>query len=645
MGQDDRALSARRGLARAGGGERPDPAAEAEARLRATLDEIGRLDGELEARSADLADFARRWEHALAEIFRDLAAAERLVRRLQGIEDGIAGLAARLREGEGGARAGRRAARGARRGPKGRAAARDAWASGGRGRDGDGDRDRAEDREADRRPEAAQAEGPPEVEPAEVVLKRLYRRLARLLHPDLARDDSERRRLHDLMARVNAAYGKGDLAALEIMSERVGAGEPPGDLSAEERRAHLERRIATLERIRASLARERARLDRSDTARLHAEALRREADGGDLVEETRAEVREEAEAAYADALHRLERLGRAARGLSRARSTVMGSIAKRGPTGARRAFDPLEETEIVRAGAARLERRRATPEARELARALEARVHEAPWEVALALLAFFAEDAGGRPPDALATAEGWAARWDLLRAAWPGAPDLARACARLPRHLEVGARTQGDGVVAGVQLADAALLAGVRIALERPSVAELARAVLAALGPEEACAACGGRAPALHLLRTRGLDELNGLACPACGAVLRSYWRYGEADGLEALAPHALRLGLVAEATAQLAGTAIGFQMLPAERERLTADRLRRRFAELYLAPYEVDIPADAVGLARGREPLAPGARIGEGGRLRFTVGEGAGTTPEELLELLRARIERRFRP
>ncbi|HET8539074.1 MAG TPA: J domain-containing protein [Anaeromyxobacter sp.] len=642
MGQEEQALSARRALARAGGGERPDPAAGAEARLRATLEEIGRLDAEIEALSAALADFSRRWERALAEAFHDLGAAERLVRRLQALEDGIASLAERLRAGEGAEPAEPRPGRGARAGRRragARAAAREPWPDGGE-RDPD-----VAGGEGEAAADAAEAGAPPEVEPAEVALKRLYRRLARVLHPDLAQDDAERKRLGDLMARVNAAYARGDLAALEIMAERVGAGEPPGDLTDEERCSHLERRIATLARIAASLERERARLERSDTARLRAEALRRAEAGRDFVEETRAEVREEADAAYADALHRLARLGKAARALSRARSTAMDRIVKRGPTGARRAFDPLEETEIVRAGAARLERQRATPAARELARALEARVRDAPWEVALALLAFFAEDAGGRPPDALASAEGWAARWDRLREAWPDAPELARACARLPRHLAVGARAQGDGVVAGVQLADAALLAGVRIALERAAVADVAREVLAALGPEEACGGCGERGPTLHLVRTRGLDELNGLACPACGAVLRSYWRYGEADGLEALAPHALRLGLVAEATAQLAGTAIGFQMLPPERERLTADRLRRRFAELYLAPYEVDLPADAIGLARGKEPLAAGARIGAEGRLRFTVREGAGTTEEELLELLRARIERRFRP
>jgi hypothetical protein len=299
----------------------------------------------------------------------------------------------------------------------------------------------------------------------------------------------------------------------------------------------------------------------------------------------------------------------------------------------------------VRLGAARLDRQRATAAARDLARTLEERAAAAPWEVALTLLAFFAEEAGGRPPESLATPDGWSERWDRLRPAWPSARDLPRTLARLPRWLAVGARTQGDAVLCGPQLADGTLLAGVRIALERASVARLAREVLAAIGPDVACEACGVRGSGLHLHRTRGLDELNGIACARCGAILRSYWRYGEPEGLEALAPHALRLGLVGEAAAQLAGTAIGFQMLPAERERLTAGRLRRRFAELYLGPYEIPVAPDAIGVAAGRGELDAAARLGPRERLRFTVARRAGVTAEELLELLRARIERRFRP
>jgi hypothetical protein len=631
MGREERAIVAQ---ARARSpGDDPDRVARAEAALRATLEEVTRLDAEIEALSAELADFSRVYERVLGAAFQDLAAAERLVRRLQALEDGLLSLAERLRAGrpaQDDPRRGRRPARG-------RSADRPATEA-----DGESDAGWAAD-SPDAGPEAP--EEPPEVVPAEVALKRLYRRLARLLHPDLAPDDGERARLGDLMARVNAAYRDGDLTALEVIAEKVGAGEPLGDLSPDERLAHLQRRTATLARIAASLDRERDRLLRSDTARLQAEARRRAEEGRDALAETAAEVREEAEGAYADALHRLARLSRAAKDLSRARTTTMTKLTKRGPTGARRAFDPLEEAEIVRMGAARLERRRATPAARELARTLEAAATPAPWEVALALLAFFAEDAGGRPPEALATGDGWGARWERLRVAWPAAPELPRMLARLPRHLAVGARAQGGDVVAGVQLADAELLAGVRIALERESVAAIAREVLAALGPDEACDACGASGPARHLLRTRGLDELNGLACAACGAVLRSYWRYGEADGLEALAPHALRLGLVAEVTAQLAGTAIGFQMLPAEREVLTAERLRRRFAELYLAPYDVALHPAAIAVARGKVALPPGARVGAEGRLRFTVAADAGVTAEELLELLRARIERRFRP
>jgi hypothetical protein len=631
----DRALATRRALARAGPAPR-DPVADAEARLAAALAEVTELDLAVEALSGALDGFGREYERRLGAPFADLDLAERLVRRIQSLEDEVARLAERYRSGDLSPSPRRRAARGARRAR--RAAAWRAAAPAG-----------AEAADPTATPGAspavaAEREVPPEVEREEVVLKRLYRRLARVLHPDLARDDAEAARLGDLMARVNEAYAKRDRTALELMTERLGAGEPLGELSPEERIAHLERRAATLERIAASLRREKARLDGSRTARLREEALRREAEGRDYFEETRAELAEEAAAAYADALPRLTRLARAARELARARKVAMSKIVRRGPTGTQRAFDPLGESELVRRGAAHLERQRATGAARELARKLEDLAASSPWEAALTVLAFFAE-AGGRPPDSLGAAEGWAARWELVRAPWPDAPELPRALARLPRHLEVGVRAGRDDFQAGVQLAAPELAAGVAIALERERVAAIARGVLAALGPEDRCAACEERVVGIHLLRTRGLDELNGLVCPRCGAVLRSYWRYGEAEGLEALAPFALQLGLVAEQGLSLAGTSLGFQMLPSEHERLTADRLRRRFAELYLVPYEIDVPVERLRLATAEGALAPGARVAAAARPALVLAEGTGPTAEELLELLRSRIERRFRP
>ncbi|HEY6105862.1 MAG TPA: J domain-containing protein, partial [Anaeromyxobacteraceae bacterium] len=609
--------------------DRPNPVAAAERRLAEALAEVTRLDLEVESLSLSLGEFGRDYEVRLAAVFAELELGERLVRRLQALEDE----AGRL--GEAMARPGRSPA-------KARRAA--AWRRPRRRRraEGEGAVDEAEAPAAvATEPEA----GGLEVEPEEVVLKRLFRRLARVLHPDLAQDDAERARLGDLMAKVNAAYADGDRTALELMAEKLGAGEPLSDLSEAERLAHLERRAAGLERIAASLRREKSRLEGSHTFRLREEARRR-GERRDYFEETRAEVEAEAEHAFADALARLERLVRAARDLERRRKQAMSELTRRsGPTGALRAFDPLSESALVRKGALHLEKQRATPEARELGRLLEELVAEAPWEAALTLMAFFAE-AAGRPPESLSGPGGWAERYQALREEdWPEAPPFERLVARLPRHLEVGMRATPAAVEAGVQLTRPELGAGVRIALEREAVAGVGREVLSRLGPAERCRRCRRTVHALHLMRTRGLDELNGLACPDCGAVLRSYWRYGELEGLEALAPFALELGLVAEQVVRLAGAAVGFQMLPEERERLTAARLRERFHEIYCQPYEVDLAPGDLSLGTASGPLAPQARLPERGAVRLSLGPKAGMTEAALLELLRGRIERRFRP
>lgn len=641
MTREDRALAPLDALARAAREARAagDPVAEAEARLRALLDEVGALDAEVEALADALAGFQRRVDAVLGEPYADLARAERLVRRLQALVDAADGLAGELGRGE--VRRRRRRGRGRptpRPSPRGAAGA-----SGHAGIDPESDLEA--ELGAGPGPDPLRAAAPEGVEPPEdpaVALKRLYRRLARALHPDLAANDADRERLGRLMADLNAAHARGDLAALEIMAERLGADRDP-TVTPAERLAHLARRLATMGSVAASLRRERDRLAASRTARLRAEAAARAAAGGDWLEEALREAAEDLRACHADALARLDRLTRAARELERARRKAMTKLDRRGGKAGLRPFDPLAESPVVRAAAARLERGRATAEARALARALEEDAAARRWEAALTLLAFFAEEAGARPPDALAGAEGWAARWERLRAALPGAPELPRALGRLPRHLEVGLRAARGGVAAGVQLAAPDLVAGVRIALDRAPVAALAREVLAALGPEAACAGCGP-VLALHLLRTRGLDERHGHVCPSCGEVLRSFWRYGEAEGFEALAPHARALGLVTEVTASLAGTSIGFGLLPAERAALTAAGLRRRFAELYLAQYEVSLDPQAVAVSGARGPLAPGAKVA--GERRLELGtEGAELSAEALLELLRGRIERRFRP
>jgi hypothetical protein len=58
----------------------------------------------------------------------------------------------------------------------------------------------------------------PDPEPRAVIgedAKRLFRQLARIIHPDLAADPAERERRTNLMVAANLAYEQGDVAALE----------------------------------------------------------------------------------------------------------------------------------------------------------------------------------------------------------------------------------------------------------------------------------------------------------------------------------------------------------------------------------------------------------------------------------------------
>lgn len=85
---------------------------------------------------------------------------------------------------------------------------------------------------------------PPErVRPTEEV-RRLYRELVRQAHPDLAQDEAERGRRDAFIARVNAAYGRGEEGLLRELAEEWAAGSaaasaaPPSE--SEELYARLE---------------------------------------------------------------------------------------------------------------------------------------------------------------------------------------------------------------------------------------------------------------------------------------------------------------------------------------------------------------------------------------------------------------------
>jgi hypothetical protein len=54
-------------------------------------------------------------------------------------------------------------------------------------------------------------------------LKRLFREVARKVHPDLATDDADRARLERLMMEANAAYQRGDAEALKRILDDYGS--------------------------------------------------------------------------------------------------------------------------------------------------------------------------------------------------------------------------------------------------------------------------------------------------------------------------------------------------------------------------------------------------------------------------------------
>ena len=131
---------------------------------------------------------------------------------------------------------------------------------------GDGDRpgpDLAADSPADRYPGQglpggqnwAWGEREPEPEQRPVInddAKRLFRLLARRIHPDLAGDPVERERRTNLMVAANFAYEQGDVAALERLLEDWQ--RSPEAVTGSGASAELERTLRRIAQVEASIA-------------------------------------------------------------------------------------------------------------------------------------------------------------------------------------------------------------------------------------------------------------------------------------------------------------------------------------------------------------------------------------------------------
>ena len=129
-------------------------------------------------------------------------------------------------------------------------------------------------------------------------LKKLYREVAKRIHPDLSTDEGERKRRHGLMVEANRAYEEGDEARLEAIlrdwesSPESVKGEGPG---AE--LVRVIRKIAQVEDRLKAIDAEIARLDKTDLYQLKTQVDQAEEEGRDLLAEMAAGVDQQVAAA------------------------------------------------------------------------------------------------------------------------------------------------------------------------------------------------------------------------------------------------------------------------------------------------------------------------------------------------------------
>jgi len=122
-------------------------------------------------------------------------------------------------------------------------------------------------------------------------LKRLYREVARRLHPDLATNEAQRARRTRLMAEANYAFEVGDVARLQALLEEWELS--PEAVEGEGIGAELVRvirQIAQIERRLAAIERDMAELEATPLCRLFREAEAAEREGHDLLVELAAEM-------------------------------------------------------------------------------------------------------------------------------------------------------------------------------------------------------------------------------------------------------------------------------------------------------------------------------------------------------------------
>lgn len=146
-------------------------------------------------------------------------------------------------------------------------------------------------REARARAEESQAQSPdlaePDVEtPPSDDLRRLYRQMARLMHPDLAPDERSQAARTEMMARVNDAYAVGDSTVLHrLLEEWNSRPEAVAGDTVSDRLVRAIRQIAQVRKRLEEIGRESAAMAASPLRQLSEDVAKASASGRDLLDE------------------------------------------------------------------------------------------------------------------------------------------------------------------------------------------------------------------------------------------------------------------------------------------------------------------------------------------------------------------------
>jgi len=123
-------------------------------------------------------------------------------------------------------------------------------------------------------------------------LKKLFRKVARKIHPDLAENESERNRRHELMAKLNKAYDCQDDESIRAILVEWEAGEPAENLTIGQLLSRTLKQVAQIRKRLSSIEWELEKIFNSPMYSLKEKTIQGDRCDKDILEEMKMNVEE-----------------------------------------------------------------------------------------------------------------------------------------------------------------------------------------------------------------------------------------------------------------------------------------------------------------------------------------------------------------